>query len=137
MKKASKILFIVSGAMGIVVSVGWFVASVIMFLFASPVFSSLVKQMAENTKYSEASIDAIIVILQLTFLIVGIASLVMTGFAVTSSVFAFRATKPSPSKSTLIINIVLGALSGNDVAIAGAILGLIAQSRENSQVIDV
>ena len=67
----------------------------------------------------------------------GLVLFIIGGFAIASAVLCHKG-RTAGSRKIYILNIVFGALSGNEVAIAASILAIIAENKEkNRQEIEV
>ena len=134
MKKASNILYLIGGIVGIVAAVVLFIAAIVYFILSSPAFGNFVLESLQNGSIKtdiEASPEVIVSILQMTFLTVAIVFTIVAVFAIIASVFSFKARK-TPTKKLHILNIVFAALGGTYLSLVAAIFGLITGSNETA-----
>ena len=138
MRKVSNILLLVGGICAIVCAVSLLVTAIVFFVGGSSVLSNFLTPILEKEGVNDP--EKVTLIIQLCSIFMGIFFLLMAIFAVPSAIVSFAAQK-KPTKGLLIANIILGYLSGSSYNMAGGIVGLIANAREerkakNSNVVD-
>lgn len=131
MKKVSNIMYLVSMILGIVLAVTLFICAVatIAISFIPPI-QDAIKEGLQNIPEEDREIVFNIIIgsniaagvLLILVAICSAASAILCGIARNKNVKALH-----------IVNIVIGAIGGNDLAIAAAILGLIADNKEKKK----
>ena len=130
MKRASHIMIKVGSIIG-------FVAAGILFAFAIAFIILGLPAITEQiiTESKDVSLEAARTAWSIAFISNGVVMAVIGIFCLLSSIFAMKADK-SHEKKAYIISIVFSAL-GNEINLAGSILGLIAHRHDNDKVVDV
>ncbi len=132
MKKASDICLIIGGVLAILNAIGFLVASIIMFVFASPAFKQMVIEGLQNGSINSSipgTPEEVATALQVVFLGLGCGFLPFFLFAVLSAVFSFIA----PKKGTnvfYVLNIVFGVIGASIVNTVGGVIGLLVPEGE-------
>ena len=127
MRKIGNILLLISGILSIVGTVGFIIASIIFFVFASPAYTAqITKMIAEGTINTNipGTPEAAAAQMQNIFLIIAIIVTVEVAFSIGCAVLAFVARKKENS-GLYITNVVLGVLNGQIFAILGGIFGIL------------
>ena len=105
MKKASDICLIIGGVLAILNAIGFLVASIIMFVFASPAFKQMVIEGLQNGSIKSSlpgTPEEVATALQVVFLGLGCGFLPFFLFAVLSAVFSFIAPKKEQMSSMFL-----------------------------------
>ena len=105
MKKASDICLIIGGVLAILNAIGFLVASIIMFVFASPAFKQMVIEGLQNGSINSSipgTPEEVATALQVVFLGLGCGFLPFFLFAVLSAVFSFIAPKKEQMSSMFL-----------------------------------
>ena len=130
MRKASKIIFLVSSIMSFIYAGVYFLCGTVYVLMATDFFTDLLRQ-AFNEGYfhsSYESADAFIFFYRAMAIYMVIFFFVLATFSLLNGIFALKA-RTEKTKKIFILNIVFGVLSNVQINIAGAVLGLIANKR--------
>ena len=133
MKRCSRILLRVGFVVGLVVGGLLFLSAIAFIVFGlPPIVAELFK---DNTSPDK---DAALFAFSVAFISSGVTMLVLAILSVLSSVYARKAIVEQNDRSAYIATIVFGALI-NEIALAGAIVGLIAYRNDypKADVIDV
>ena len=138
MRKVSRILLLVGGILAIVTAVSLFITAIVLFVGGSPVLNQILEPIFKEQGIEDP--EKLTLAIQAASITMGVFFLLMALCGVPAAVISFVARKKQ-SKGFLIACIVLISFSGGYFGIAGGIVGLIANSRENkqaknSQVID-
>ena len=129
MKKASKILLIVGGALGIFLALLFLIIGIVFLTFTTPEAKELIIQGLNNgTVRSDlpGTPEQQALVIQSMFLGLGIGFIVAVPFYVVSSIFSFVANGKE-SANLFIVTMVFGILAGNTAAFLGGLFGLICQ----------
>lgn len=131
MKKVSNIMYLVSMILGIVLAVTLFICAVatIAISFIPPI-QDAIKEGLQNVPEQDREIIFNIIIG--SNIAAGVLLILVSACSVASAILCGVA-RSKDSKPLHIVNIVIGALGGNDLAIAAAILGLISLSKEKKK----
>ena len=139
MRKVSKILFLVGGIMSFVF-IGIFVLLGLGFIILGAIGHEYIVQMIQDgtitvtSDIPDATPEMLASIVVATFIATGVMLVLFAIPAIFSGIFAFKAkNEDMPSTKLLILNIIFGAISGAEVNMVGAILGLIANKRERNR----
>ena len=141
MRKLSNTFLTIGGILSFVFVGLFIVLAIVCFVVSSPVGTDLVKDwVANHPEQSDLTPEQAAKLFSAAFVACGILFLFISAFAVPSGIVAFKA-KQKPTHGILVANIVFGALSGTSFNIAGGILGLIRNNREernarNNKVVD-
>ena len=137
MRKASKIILLIGAIIGFITAITLLICGVLFLVLASPTMVNLIREGLQNgTIQSSESTEVAIAIWQATFLGYGIFMLLFQLVVLASSIIALIARKRE-SKGLYIVAIVFGAI-GNEIVLAGAILGRIAvRHKIDPKVVDV
>ena len=137
MRKASKIILLIGAIIGFITAITLLICGVLFLVLASPTMVNLIREGLQNgTIQSSESTEVAIAIWQATFLGYGIFMLLFQLVVLASSIIALIARKRE-SKGLYTVAIVFGAL-GNEIVLAGAILGRIAvRHKVDDKVVDV
>ena len=131
MKKASDIILLISAIMGFVL-MGIFLISAITFaIFTSPSFSSYIIEGINNGTIdtTASSPEEAANIVKIVFTILSGVYIYLAIFALISAIISINA-RNKKTNSVYIACIVLGIISGNEIALVGSILGLISINKE-------
>ncbi len=137
MKKASGIILLIGAIIGFVTAISLLICGIIFLVLGSPTMVQIVKEGIQNgTLETTESLDVAIAIWQATFISMGVFMLLLQLVMLASSIVGLIARKRE-SKTLYVVAIVLGAI-GNEIILAGAILGRIAvRHKGNEKVVDV
>lgn len=137
MKKASRIILMVGAIFGFISTISLLICGTICLVLASPAMTNLIREGLQNgTITSSESTEVAIAIWQATFLGYGIFMLLYQFVILAASIIGLIARKRE-SKTLYVVAIVFGAI-GNDIILAGAILGRIAiRHQGNEKVVDI
>ncbi len=133
MRKASKILMLVAGIVSIFVAIGLFITAIVLLVCTLPEAKETIIEGLQNgtiTTTFQGTIDQKAEYIQALFAALGVIFIIWAILAIVNSVVSFIG-RGVQNKPMLIINIVFGFISGVEINLVGAILGLIANSREN------
>lgn len=131
MKKASNIILLISAIMGFVL-MGIFLISAITFaIFTSPSFSSYIIEGINNGTIdtTASSPEETANIVRIVFTILSGVYIYLAIFSLISAIISINA-RNKETNSVYIACIVLGIISGNEIALVGSILGLISNNKE-------
>lgn len=134
MKKASQILFLISGIFSIIYSVLMFVFSILFIVFSNPEFKqTIIDGIVDGTIHSSfpgtpAEQAAAI---QEMFLVAGVIFIFIFMFSVANAVLSFIA-RNKHNTGMFVVNIVFGFLSGIILNSIGGILGLVYLNQEKN-----
>ena len=133
MKKASRILLTVGGALDIVSAVGFFIAAFYMLL-ASTIFGITGTSIMfyYDPEVAEESASMVMSIMAVVYVFVGLSFIACGVLAIIASKKTFAA-RDNADKGQLITIIVLNALLDNPAAIVGSIFGLITLNKEKNE----
>ena len=134
MKKATRILLLVSGIMSIVDAVILLITSIVFMVLSSPSLRQYyVDGLRDGSVHSSftGSPEEVAKAIQAVFLVVGIILLFVTIFAIANAVVSFLA-RNKESKGLYIMAIVFGVLSGVAVSVVGGIFGLCVLGNNNN-----
>lgn len=123
MKKASRILYLVSAILGVVIIAGYVFAGC-----AILANGHLLDEFIKQAGYDPATVDPEVFKTVVTTVAVVIFALAV--FPLISAILAVAGTSKNAGKGLHIANIVFGALGGTYVVILAAIFGLISRNRE-------
>lgn len=128
LKRISKIVYFVSGGLSIFCSVMFCVLGILSIVLA---FSPDFLDTLYNSMTNSASIEKedFILAARAIYICISVFAFIYTIFAAANAVVSFVGAI-KPRKQLHILNIVFGALSGVELNIAAAILGLIASRNE-------
>lgn len=129
MKRASHIMIKVGSIIGFV-GAGILLACGIAFIVLG--LPSITEQIITESK--DISLEAARTAWSISFISNGVVMIIIAIFCLLSSFFALRADK-SHEKKAYIIAIVFSAL-GNEINLAGSIVGLIGHRHDNDKVVD-
>ena len=131
MRKLSRAFLLVGMILGFVLIGVFALCGITFFVFASPAMKDLFMKFFEESGATTSFDDPETAFLafQVIFVIAGVAMLILAALAIPAAVVSAKARK-NPESGTLVAAIVFGALCGTYFSIAGAILGLIANKRE-------
>ncbi len=137
MKKASNIILLIGAIIGFVTAISLSICGIIFLVLGSPTMVQIIKEGIQNgTLETTESLDVAIAIWQATFISMGVFMLLFQLVMLASSIVGLIARKRE-SKPLYVVAIVLGAI-GNEIILAGAILGRIAvRHKGNEKVVDV
>ena len=137
MKKASGIILLIGAIIGFVTAILLSISGIIFLVLGSPTMVQIIKEGIQNgTLQTTESVDVAIAIWQTTFITMGVIMLLFQLVMLASSIVGLIARKRE-SKALYVVAIVLGAI-GNEIILAGAILGRIAvRHKGNEKVVDV
>lgn len=124
MRRTSNILFLVSKILSIVFICIFLLLGIMFVVFAAN--EELINEVARNTT-TTTNIDPKDVV-RAVFITYAVVMLVVGALAIPNLILCSKA-RNNPTKGLLIANIVFGLLSGVEVNIVAAILGLIANAR--------
>ena len=125
MKKAAKILLLISGILSIVCAVSFFIVGVVyLALGASVPFLVELLNSGAMPNDSGMPVEEYAPILAGTLIGVAVWMLVCAAFAVASAIISFKA-RNTDKKALFIVTIVLSVFSMTTVGIVGGIFGLI------------
>ena len=133
MRKASKILMLVAGIVSILVAIGLFITAIVLLSCTLPDAKEAIIEGLQNgtiTTTFQGTIDQKAEYIQALFAALGVIFIIWAILAIVNSVVSFIG-RGVQNKPMLIINIVFGFISCVEINLVGAILGLIANSREN------
>ena len=130
MRKVSQILLLVGGILAIVCAVSLFTTAIVLFAGGSPLLKQVLEPILKEQGINEP--EKITLAIQAASITMGVFFLLMALCGIPAAVVSFAARK-NQSKGLLIACIVLNYFSGSYFGIAGGIVGLIANSRENKQ----
>ena len=130
MKKASNIMYLVSMIFGIIGAVVLFIFGIGSIICGCiPEIHDAIVQGVEGTEEAKTAVLAIYIGSMVGS---GVVLLFMAAFDAVSAVLCHKA-RTNGSRKLYIVNIVFGALGGNDVAIAASILAIIAENKEKKR----
>ena len=137
MKKASRIILLICAITGFVAAISLLISGIIFLVLGSPTMVQIIKEGIQNgTLETTESLDVAIAIWQATFISLGTFFLLFQLVMLAASIVGLIARKRE-SKPLYVVAIVLGAI-GNEIIVAGAILGRIAvRHKGNEKVVDV
>ena len=121
MKTAQRILLIISGIGGILAAIIWFIVGMV-FMIGANSTEFVADWVDSNPELTIEAAKALLTCMAVIFLILMV-------LAIVSAVISFKASG-TDSKGLLIVTIVFGVLSGVEIAIVGAIFGLIARNQK-------
>lgn len=130
MKRASHIMIKVGSIIGFVCMGILFACAIAFIVLGLP---AVTEQIVTESK--EISLEAARTAWSIAFISYGVVMAIIGVFCLLSSIFALKADK-SHDKKAYIISIVFSAL-GNEINLAGSILGLIGHRHDNDKVVDV
>ena len=132
MKKVSKVLLLIGQILMIVDIVSVFIASVIMFLCATPIALNPIRDaiIASDSTISGTAVDAMMYYIQISFIFTGASMLISIVPMIIAATFASKARKEETEVS-IVVTMVFAFLTGSYVMLAGGILGLIAYLKQN------
>ena len=139
MRKVSNILLLVGGISAILCVVSFIVTAIMFFVAGgSPIIANILEPILKEQGIDDP--DKITFAVQVCSLSMGFFFLIMGICGIPAAIVSFVAQK-NPSKGLLIANIILGYFAGSYFSLAGGVVGLIANSREeskakNSNVVD-
>ena len=140
MRKASRIVLIVATILSWVSFGSLLLASVVMFVCASPFVINGILQGIESgdiTVHGDIPPEAIPAMLTGLFVGLGVGFIILSVFCLLCAVFSNKA-KEKEETGPYVTAIVFGALTGMYASIVGSIFGLIAEKqRKNAEVIDM
>ena len=137
MKKASRIILLIGAITGFVAAISLLICGIIFLVLGSPTMVQIIKEGIQNgTLETTESLDVAIAIWQATFISLGTFFLLFQLVMLAASIVGLIARKRE-SKPLYVVAIVLGAI-GNEIILAGAILGRIAvRHKGEEKVADV
>ena len=127
MRKIGNILLLIAGILTILGTVGYIVASIMLFVFSGPAYKdALIEGLTNGTIHSSlpGTPEQVAGEIQVIFLAFAIVCAVEVLFAIGCAVVAFLA-RSKQSSGLYIANIVLGVLNGSIFSIIGGILGVL------------
>lgn len=136
MKKASKILFLVGGILGIIIAVSCFFDGIVALVVSKQSYIdyliTFIKQYIAEAGVDEEHINELAKLFQIYLKVSGVSLFFMAAFAAVSSIVSFKA-RNNDSKKLFILNIVFGVISGVEVNLVGGILALIALKKQSNE----
>ena len=133
MKKAANILLTIGGVFAIICAVSYLICGVVFIVLASPAFTQVLIEGVESgsvhTDFHGATTEEIVMLIQATFLAIGIMFMCFIPFAIADCVICFVG-RAKQTKVLYILNIVFGVLGGTIVNTVGGVLGLVAKIKE-------
>ena len=121
MRKASKVLFRISGILSIVFAVSMLISCVIFFVLSAPFAKDALADMVKGTKMTVEQLQSVFQTLGITFIFCGLA-------CIANAIICFNAARKD-SIGLYIVSIVFGAISGVELNILASIFGLIGHKR--------
>ena len=134
MKKASSILLKVGAILAFVAAGCLFIAAMVYLTMTILLSAGLLNEAIKNGSIkvdNASSIDAAVIVLTATFITMTIVFLVIAAFSLVSGILSLKARK-SGTRKAHIVSIVFAVLSENYVSLAGSILGIIVNKKEEN-----
>lgn len=130
MKKASNIVLLVGAITGFVAAGALFIASIVMIILSTPLFTNFVRESIENGTASTdfPSADAAVMFMTALFISLAVTFIIVGVLGIIASSFALKARREC-RKGLYIACMVLGILA-NEVILVGSIFGLISYRPE-------
>ena len=129
MRKISKIFLLVGGIYAIVCAFSFVICSIIFFAGMNPALADYLKELLARAGAPDP--DKIVALILGYSILLGVLMLISAIVCIPSAVVAFKAQKTDePTKKILVVNIILGYLSGSFYNMVGGIIGLIQNGRE-------
>ena len=132
MKKASKIILIVSGIIAILAAVTYLVVGIACFSLGQNLTDAIIKAVEGSPEYSGMPYEDLVNLVNSAKVVAGAVFILAGVFACINAVICFMANKKE-TKGLYIATIVFGVISSTLVSLVGGILGLIANTNENKQ----
>ena len=127
MKKASNILYLIGGIYAIVSVAALLIAGVILLIFSSSALTAtIIKGIEEGTIHTSftGSPEEIAVMIQITFLAIGITFIAVSAIYVIAGIIAFKG-RNNDKKNLFVANIVFGVITENPLILLASIFALI------------
>ena len=135
MKKASDILLLIGSILSFSLIAVYLISSIVFFVLGSPAAKQFILDGINNGSIGSSipadSPEQLVTILQAMFIASGVVMFIPMAFAIVSGIVALKARR-NATRGLYIANIVFGIISGSEINLVGAILGLIA-SRHNPE----
>lgn len=130
MRKLSNTFLLVGGILAFVY-VGLFaIIGTVFVVMGTPVFTNFIQQyVTEHPEVSDLSPEQAAQLFAIIFISCGVTMYIIAAFCVPSGIVALKA-RQNPTHGMLVANIVFGVLAGTAFNIAGGVLGLIRNNRE-------